>query len=175
MKKLYLAGPEVFLQNSVEIGFLKKNICADFGFEGLYPCDNQYDLSEKNIDQKIFRNNLTMIQAADAGIFNLTPFRGASADSGTTFELGFMSALGKPVFGYTNNSADYKDRCDEDGMIIEDFGNSDNLMIDNSFKNTCVIRKQSPISISPAEVFQNIEGFVDCLKEAQIYFSNIFG
>ncbi|MFC7552233.1 nucleoside 2-deoxyribosyltransferase [Pseudoroseomonas wenyumeiae] len=40
----------------------------------------------------------------------MTPFRGPSADAGTVFELGFMRALGRPVFGYANAVANFRDR-----------------------------------------------------------------
>ena len=42
--KLYLAGPDVFLRDSAEIGQRKKALCRERGFEGLYPLDN--DLPE---------------------------------------------------------------------------------------------------------------------------------
>ena len=87
------------------------------------------------------------MQASDLGVFDLTPFRGPSADVGTAFELGFMTALGKPVFAYTNIAHDYIDRIaprqlldaaalghwgDEDGWSIENFSNADNLMLDGA-------------------------------------------
>ena len=64
-------------------------------------------------------------------------------DSGTAFEVGFMRALAKPVFGYTNaGPADYASRariwrevprqcfdCDRPDQEIEDFGMVENLMI----------------------------------------------
>ncbi|HJW77212.1 MAG TPA: nucleoside 2-deoxyribosyltransferase, partial [Beijerinckiaceae bacterium] len=37
--KLYLAGPEVFLPEAIEIGRIKKDLCARYGIEGLYPFD----------------------------------------------------------------------------------------------------------------------------------------
>jgi len=39
--KLYLAGPEVFLPEAIEIGRIKKDLCARYGIEGLYPFDNE--------------------------------------------------------------------------------------------------------------------------------------
>ena len=32
--KIYLAGPEVFLPDAVQIGQAKKRLCAAYGFEG---------------------------------------------------------------------------------------------------------------------------------------------
>ena len=103
--KLYLAGPEVFLPEAIEIGRIKKDLCARYGIEGLYPFDNEVSpRSGEAVDRLIYRANIAMIRDADGGIFNLTPFRGPSADVGTVFELGFLSALGKAAFGYTNRT-----------------------------------------------------------------------
>ncbi|MDR9459781.1 MAG: hypothetical protein RI591_06525, partial [Dehalococcoidia bacterium] len=33
-KRVYLAGPDVFFPNAIEIGNAKKRICAQYGFEG---------------------------------------------------------------------------------------------------------------------------------------------
>ena len=66
---------------------------------------------------------------ADAGLFNLSPFRGPRADAGTVFELGYMAARGKLVFGYSNAPALYEDRVAPDAYEIERFGLPDNLMI----------------------------------------------
>ena len=99
--KVYLAGPDVFLRDVVAVGERKKALCADFGFEGLFPFDNEVvDRPGASIDNEIYQANFAMIRVADAGIFNLTPFRGPSADVGTVFELGVMTALGKPCFAY---------------------------------------------------------------------------
>ena len=87
--KLYLAGPEVFLPDAIEIGRIKKDLCARYGIEGLYPFDNEVSPRPgEAVDRVIYRANIAMIRDADGGIFNLTPFRGPSADVGTVFELG---------------------------------------------------------------------------------------
>ena len=51
---------------------------------------------------RIYWANEAHIRSCDALIAELTPFRGPSADVGTVYELGFMRALGRPVFGYSN-------------------------------------------------------------------------
>ena len=82
-------------------------------------------------------------------IANLTPFRGPSADVGTVFEVGFMRALGRPVYGYATTAEPFTRRTldfaaahggtttnadgfrrDADGLLIEQFGRFDNLMIE---------------------------------------------
>jgi nucleoside 2-deoxyribosyltransferase len=142
--KIYLAGPDVFLPNARDIGERKKALCQQFGLSGLYPLDNILPAHSDCVDRLIYQKNVAMIQQADAGLFNLTPFRGCSADVGTVFELGMMVGLGKPVFGYSSTATDVRMRVsgatrladgtwvDEEGFSIEDFGNADNLMIDAS-------------------------------------------
>ena len=149
-RKVYLAGPDVFLPDAIEQGRRKKELCAAYGFEGLYPFDNEIspNLSGERIDALIYCANEAMIRRADFGICNLTPFRGPSADVGTVFELGLLVGLGKRVFGYTNEPDDLLDRVkrvdtlthdsgqnvwrDSAGMAIENFGNADNLMLDRA-------------------------------------------
>ena len=40
MQKIYLAGPEVFLANALEVGNAHKLLCKKYGYEGLFPLDN---------------------------------------------------------------------------------------------------------------------------------------
>ena len=87
--KIYLAGPDVFLPDAVEIGRRKVEICARHGLTGLYPLDNAIDLSARDASLDIFRGNEAMMIEADAIIANLTPFRGPGADAGTVYELGY--------------------------------------------------------------------------------------
>src|SRR6516164_9623531 len=74
--KIYLAGPDVFLPDRIEIGRRKTAICARYGLTGLYPLDHPVDLPADTISLSIFRGNEAMMDAADAIIANLTPFRG---------------------------------------------------------------------------------------------------
>jgi len=73
--KIYLAGPDVFLPDAVEIGRRKTEICARHGVSGHYPLDNAVDLSAADASLTIFKGNQAMMDAADAIIANLTPFR----------------------------------------------------------------------------------------------------
>ncbi len=106
--KIYLAGPDVFLADARRAGLRKQEICREFGFEGLFPFDNDAAVAADHV--KTFRANCALMRLADIGVFNVTPFRGPSADPGTVFELGFLFALSKPVFGYTNSTSDYLQR-----------------------------------------------------------------
>jgi nucleoside 2-deoxyribosyltransferase len=142
--KIYLAGPDVFLPDAIEIGRRKAAICAHYGLTGLYPLDNAVNLAAADASLSIFKGNEAMMDAADAIIANLTPFRGPSADAGTVYELGYMAGRGKLCLAYSNDPAAYLERVkrnyhvtksatgqliDGDGLTVEDFGLPDNLMM----------------------------------------------
>src|ERR1700749_573284 len=141
--KIYLAGPDVFLPDAVAIGQKKVAICKAHGVTGLYPLDNKVDLSAPDASLQIFKGNEAMIGEADAIIANLTPFRGPGADPGTAYEIGAMAARRKFCLGYSNDPSIYADRLrrftevtsqdgrlvDADGLTVENFDLSDNLMM----------------------------------------------
>ena len=68
--KIYLAGPDVFLPDAVEIGRRKADICARHGLVGLYPLNNVVDLAASSASLDIFEGNEAMMDAADAIIAN---------------------------------------------------------------------------------------------------------
>jgi nucleoside 2-deoxyribosyltransferase len=142
--KIYLAGPDVFLPDALAIGRQKRDICERYGVNGLYPLDTAAELSARDASLQIFRNLEAMMDASDAIIANLTPFRGPGADPGTVYELGYMAGRGKLCFGYCNDPAPYAERVarftqvttgsdtrllDSDGLTVENFGLPDNLMM----------------------------------------------
>ncbi len=45
-KRVYLAGPEVFLSNAREIGALKRAICERHGLVGVFPADEEDDFDD---------------------------------------------------------------------------------------------------------------------------------
>jgi nucleoside 2-deoxyribosyltransferase len=162
MKKIYIAGFDVFEINSIEIGKKYIKLCEEYGFIGLYPLDNIVNFNqEKNkIAQDIYKANVDLINQSDIIIANINAFRGKEADSGTIWECGYASALGKKVYGYMNKKQNYIETfsnyetkilndivIDLDDKVIEDFDYPINLMIACSVENI---------------VFG---GFEDCLKE----------
>jgi nucleoside 2-deoxyribosyltransferase len=190
---LYLAGPEVFLPDARGLGRRKQALCAAYGFHGLYPLDNELsETADARLDQLIYRANVAMIHAADAGIFNLSPFRGPSADAGTVFELGLMVGLDKPCFAYTNDARSLLARMqalgaamqdpatglwvDPSGHWIEDFGNSDNLMIDAALAQDLSAENEKGggrfVRPSASEVLplDDLSGFTECLTRAARHF-----
>lgn len=181
--KIYLAGPEVFLPDAVDIGRRKVEICARHGLTGLYPLDNVIDLSARDASLRIFKGNEAMMDRADAIIANLTPFRGPGADAGTVYELGYMAGRGKLCLGYSNIPGFYADRAgdftkvssedgrliDAEGLTIEDFGLADNLMMIHALElHGCplVTPRQTP-----ADVWRDLTAFEACIKLAAARFA----
>jgi len=185
--KIYLAGPEVFLADAKAFCRRKSELCSEHGFVGLTPFDNEAASTPANRDLSIYRANIAMLLRADCGIFNLTPFRGPHADVGTVFELGLLTGLGKPAFGYSNEEDSLLDRLKRDGlaafdeasrqwrdasgMAIEDFGGADNLMIDACFaeQGHPLIRHRA----SAADCFTDLSGFLRCLELARQHFASL--
>jgi nucleoside 2-deoxyribosyltransferase len=134
LSRIYLAGPDVFLPNAQEIAKKKQEICRDYGFIGVCP-DELTTLPNYNDVVKalaIYQNNIKLMDSCDLIVANMTPFRGVSMDVGTSFELGYMAAKNKPLFGYSNDHRLYCDRSLADGMTIESFGFHDNLMLEGA-------------------------------------------
>lgn len=149
MSRVYLAGPDVFLPDAVAWMERKKAICAGVSLIGVSPLD---DLLNEPPDwsilprwRRIALRNEAHIRSCGAIVANLTPFRGPSADVGTVYEIGFARGLGLKVFGYATVATDFLARTlsigggrqdadgswwDIDGLLVEQFGLFDNLMIE---------------------------------------------
>ena len=177
--KIYLAGPDVFLPDAIEIGRRKAEICAHHGASGLYPLDNAVDLKAGDASLTIFKGNEAMMDAADAVIANLTPFRGPSADPGTVYELGYMAGRGKLCFAYSNDPASYAERVarfddvtksakgdliDSNGLAIEDFGLPDNLMMIHAL-DLHGAKLVTPRQAS-ADIWHDLTSFEACVRLA---------
>ncbi|MDS7594126.1 nucleoside 2-deoxyribosyltransferase [Agrobacterium tumefaciens] len=182
-KKIYLAGPEVFLSNAREMLDLKAALARETGFIPLSPGDLQIPPADTKIQHGCNINAVDeqMMMEADAVIANLTPFRGIAADTGTSYELGFMCALGKPVFAYTNVAASHFSRIttyyggdiiqDEtgrfrgpDGLSIENFDMADNLMLHGG-----ILRRGGVVVVGNAPegaLYTDVDAFKCCLKLA---------
>ena len=178
--RVYLAGPEVFLADALDIGAEKRRLCAAYGFDGVFPMDVEIEragaLPPLEVARRISHANETLMQGCDLVIANCTPFRGVSLDAGTAFEIGYMRALGRPVFGYTNIAASYRDRAhafrllpdwrdgDREDFMVEDFGLAENLMIDIALRETGF----APVctEVAPGEELSDLRGFEACLTAA---------
>ena len=176
--KIYLAGPDVFLPEAVEIGRRKSAICVAYGLTPLYPLDNEVDPAADGASLKIFHSNKAMMDEAGAVIANLTPFRGPGADPGTVYELGYMAGSGKLCFGYSNDPCPYVDRVarffgvnaekgrliDAHGLTVEDFGLTDNLMMIHALDlhGGALIVPPEP----PANPWHDLVAFEACVRMA---------
>ena len=134
--KLYIAGPDVFRADASAWAEGVRALCREAGHEALIPLDGA-----ETTATGIYRNNLCLIEAADAVLANLNPFRGAEPDSGTCVEIGYALARGKTVIGYADSLLPLRQRLgaggpdaegryrDAEGRVVEDFGLPLNLML----------------------------------------------
>jgi nucleoside 2-deoxyribosyltransferase len=182
--RVYLAGPDVFLPEAGALAERKRKLCADYGFVGKSPLDNEISLeglSQHEAALRIGAANEDMIRSCQLVIANLTPFRGPSADVGTAYEIGFARALGLLVFGYTNVAGTLLDRtrqalgaqvtreptsryADAYRMAVEDFDCIDNLMLVIAVEGS-----GSHIVVNPTAEdsrFTDLAGFDACLRLA---------
>lgn len=182
-KRIYLAGPDVFLRDAHDLAARKKQLCRDHGFEGAFPFDTVLDftnLSQRDKALRIYASDVALMDSCDACIAHMTPFRGPSMDVGTAFEMGYMRAQGKHVLGYTNVVGDIGQRTaahfggaqnltrresgaleDPEQLMIEGMGMIDNLMLDGA-----VIACGFEIEVTDvptAERYRDLRGFERCL------------
>jgi nucleoside 2-deoxyribosyltransferase len=152
---VYLAGPDVFYPNALDIAAEKKKILAAHGMAGRFPLDTELDpaafTDEKDFALAIARGNELLMREADLILANIEPWRGPEADDGTAYEIGFMAALGKLIVLYTNDTRPFGERIRNDvydgrtyqdgtfergrrdDMMVERFdGFADNLLLINA-------------------------------------------
>jgi nucleoside 2-deoxyribosyltransferase len=152
--RVYLAGPDVFRTDAIDIARAKKAICARMGFAGVFPMDAAPDALPRNEADAgdIYRVCIAHMEHCQILLADMTPFRGPSMDVGTAFEMGFAKARGMAVFSYSDVLGPYNGRVpvgsfddvgsfdggllardvparDADGLLIEEFGLQDNLMV----------------------------------------------
>jgi nucleoside 2-deoxyribosyltransferase len=179
--RIYLAGPEVFLPEARALGEAKARLAAAAGFEGLFPLDTSLvldGLSNAGKAAAIYRADVDLMGRCELAIANLTPFRGVSMDPGTAFEVGYMRALNKPVLGYTNVAASYRERAnayrglrrelpdaDRADASVEDFDLAENLMIEVAIIESggSVVR----CAVPPGREMADLAGFARCLEQAR--------
>ncbi|MFZ3117750.1 MAG: nucleoside 2-deoxyribosyltransferase [Variovorax sp.] len=150
--RIYLAGPDVFFRDSDAIFQRLVAFCDTLGLQGVPPSDGgiaaDRRLGDEERAQRIYEGNVRLIREADGVIANLVPFRGHEPDSGTVFEVGFATALGKPVVVYGVAPGTYAERvcatvdCEAgadgvireraNGMMVEGLGQRLNLMLTRS-------------------------------------------
>jgi nucleoside 2-deoxyribosyltransferase len=117
------------------------------------------------------------IRTSAALIANLTPFRGPSADAGTIYEIGFARGLGLKVFGYATVTDGFLERTlaafpgqqaedgawwDPDGLLVEQFGLFDNLMIEGALAEGGGLLRDA------ADRWRDLTVFERCVAQAAV-------
>ncbi len=170
MKKVYVAGPDVFRNDYMTYVNEVKMLLTSHNLQGLFPTDTcvPKEITENaEIADFIYHSNIKLINQCDAVLANMSPFRGPSMDIGTGFEIGYAAALKKPIFGFSCMPKFYSDlkHCDYFSRVkkfqkvkenideygIESFGLSDNLMV-----------------ICSTKIYQTIESAIKGLSEYYI-------
>lgn len=140
--RVYLAGPDVFMVGAKSFFNHMKQRLADYGFYGVSPFDieGKNNMGTSMSAEEIYINNLRLVNSSKYVLANLVPFRGASLDVGTAYEIGYATAKGLTVFGYYDNK--YPDiyasrvaETDDRYTIVEDFDLFDNLMVIKACKS----------------------------------------
>lgn len=182
MIELYLAGPDVFVRDVPAVATTKRSICARHGFVGVFPSDlarPQPELAPVAQGLAIYDALERGMRDCDAIVADLTPFRGPSMDVGTAFEVAYMHALGRPVFGYSDADTPFAERVaahfggrtarradctleGADAYAIEEFAMHENLMLDG-----CV-RRSTGVLVTGADAFERcVAAIADWFGRAQ--------
>jgi nucleoside 2-deoxyribosyltransferase len=141
---IYLAWPDVFkwwtIEQKKEIANEMKEICQKYGFQWNYPLDNEIDGTDKeNIRKHIFSANIKMMNKSDIILANISAFRWPHSDIWTGFEQWYMFWAWKPIYWYNRPNISLVERIwikDENWDDVEDFENSENLMIEEGIKQS---------------------------------------
>jgi nucleoside 2-deoxyribosyltransferase len=181
-RRVYLAGPDVFFPEPEAWFARKKAICVRYGLEGVSPLDEfpapPAAWESLPFWRMISVRNESHIRSCHLLIANLTPFRGCSADVGTVYEIGFARALGLPVFGYATTSEPFLARTlaalgaaarwepdgswrDADGLLVEQFGLFDNLMIEGG-----IAASGGALFAGDADRWSDLSLFERCVRAA---------
>lgn len=143
MKKVYIAGPQVFLPDPMKFFDEVTEIANELKLHAIIP----FDASTNGQPLEIFNSNVARIKSCDGVIAYVDPFRGSEPDSGTVWECGAAFMLGKPIVYYFKDDATVEIKARRyfrsmfwnltrrlkdvmpDGMVTERFGYPLNLML----------------------------------------------
>jgi nucleoside 2-deoxyribosyltransferase len=182
---IYLAGPDPYLPEGEALLQRKRELCEAVGLTAVgsrKPTPENGDSSRASELQArvLYSEALQALRGADAVIANLTPWRGPDCEPATAFEMGFASALGKPVFAYMNvedeAEAEYLGRVeamlgaqvdvhglwrDPDGCEIEDLDLPESLMLWAEARRFFIIVTPDPLG--------DATGLELCLDALKLY------
>ena len=149
--RVYTAGPAVFFPDLAERIAASHRNAELHELEAVVPgdvLDRPADFPAKPTLNDIYRLNVERLLRSDAVVADLTPFRGPSADPGTVWEIGYAVALGKPVFGYSSDAREYREKVTPDGLRVEDHGAIDNLMIAASVESVVADQAEAMAAVA---------------------------
>jgi nucleoside 2-deoxyribosyltransferase len=182
VRSIWLAGPEPWLPEAPSQAAKQRALCRDFGFTGLTaPAIVEIDADNVEIQaRELYTERMAKLRQADAGIINLTPWRGPSCAASAAFEAGVLAGLGKPIMAYVNvadeSQAEYVDRVeahvgaqrdeagvwrDGDGCVVEDFGLPETVMLWAEARRLFVIVTDDPL--------HDLTGLEMCLDALALY------
>jgi nucleoside 2-deoxyribosyltransferase len=181
VRSLWLAGPEAWLPDFDIQASRQRALCLEGGFEVLPPARMPIgDTGDELEARHFYAARMAQLRQADAGVINLTPFRGPAADTATVFEAGVLAGLGKPTFAYLNVTselrAEYVARVDADlgavldqggvwrdseGCMIEDHGLPETVMLWGEARRLFVIVTDDPL--------RDLTGLELCLEALALY------
>ncbi|MDG2522775.1 nucleoside 2-deoxyribosyltransferase [Caulobacter segnis] len=182
IRSLYLAGPQPWLPDPARHMGLQRALCDAAGLIALLPDEGGLLAQEPSeiVARQIYAARMAAMRQADAGVIDLTPWRGPSADPGAAFEAGVLSGLVKPVFAYMNitvdDDADLATRLsgyvgveigedgeayDQDGCRIEDFGLPETLMLWAEARRLFIVVTDDPL--------RDLTGLQLCLEAIRQY------
>ena len=108
---IYIAGPECFYPNAMELAKEAIQLCEKYGFEGLSPIMGHPSLpavdfsnGKKEAAKQIFYKNINLINMCDIVVANLNNFRGWEPDGGTCFEIGYAYTQSKKIYGFMEDT-----------------------------------------------------------------------
>lgn len=137
MKKIYIAGPDVFSPQWNKLKTMIIDYCEQYDIIPVFPYDDQSVSKEE-----IVTMNFDRIKNSDGVVANINSFRGNEPDSGTVVEITYASVKKIPVYAYLNDTRSQIEKYgdhDDNGNFVEDFDEPVNIMI-SGLKNVNIIQ-----------------------------------
>lgn len=124
--RIYLGGDLVFRPDASEIFHRLKELCLQERLHGVSPFDGQDEVTllppGEETSHLIARLDRDLMDGCDGALFCVDPFRSSpDMDSGTAVEIGYITAQGKPMTGYTADGRSYHDKvaAQNDGPLTQ--------------------------------------------------------
>lgn len=179
---IYVGGPDPAFPGGTLLLSQKRGLVEEAGFVPVIPSDSVLveTTPSEAMAREIYMDRVSRMRLCDAAIVNLTPWRGPNCDSSAAYEIGFLAALGKPVFAYLNipdeAEAELRTRVERQmgaqversgrlvdgyGVEVEDFGLPESLMVWAEARRLYAI-------VTP-DLFGDLTGFEMCLEAVRLY------